>query len=301
MSYKNMNYIVEIAKHRNISKAAEKLFISQSALSISLKKTEQELGAELFTRKNNMLIPTPEGELFVDTAKEILRLEQELYAKIKSSENDVFTIGISSETAMTIFTKVLSDFKKIHPHFRSSIIDSRSEPLIARLKEGMLKCILVPSIYQVPLAKYCCEMLKDEEMVFVLPKSHPLAGYASDDFVSPPRVDASVFANESYILAPPDTIESVLFQQIFSDYHISPTILFEINRTRYICQLIKDEHAITIQPESCVPRDMDLVICKPLKEYHRYMHLIHRKNMKFNTEEKELIKAVKYAYASSIR
>lgn len=51
MSYKNLNYIVEIAKQKNISKAAEKLFISQSALSICLKKMEQEIGADLFIRK----------------------------------------------------------------------------------------------------------------------------------------------------------------------------------------------------------------------------------------------------------
>lgn len=92
MGYKNLNYIVEIANQRNISKAAERLFISQSALSIYLKRIEKELGVDLFIRRNNLLIPTPEGELFVSTTKEILRLEEELYTRIRKSGNDVFTV-----------------------------------------------------------------------------------------------------------------------------------------------------------------------------------------------------------------
>lgn len=296
MGYKNLNYIIEIANQRNISKAAEKLFISQSALSVYLKRMEKELGVDLFIRKNNLLTLTPEGELFVTTAKEILRLEKELYSRIRKSGNDVFTIGISSETGMAIFTKVLSDFKKTHPNFRARVLDKRSEPLLEQLKGGALKCIMIPSIQLMPESKFHCDLLKEEELVFVLPKNHHLAHIASDCYDCPPVVDASIFQDEQYILAPNDTIERQLIDRLFHDYNINPQILFEINRTNQICQMIKEEGAITIQPAFCVPRDMDLVICKPDISYCRYMQLIYRTTTHFTQEERQLMKAVRNAY-----
>ena len=82
MSYKNLNYIIELAEQQNVSRAAEKLFISQSALSIYLKKLESELGVNLFLRQNNKLIPTEKGNIVISTAREILRLENEMYEQL---------------------------------------------------------------------------------------------------------------------------------------------------------------------------------------------------------------------------
>ncbi len=296
MGYKNLNYIVEIANQRNISKAAERLFISQSALSIYLKRIEKELGVDLFIRRNNLLIPTPEGELFVSTTKEILRLEEELYTRIHKSGNDVFTVGIASEMGMAIFTRVLSNFKKTYPNFRARVLDKRSGPLLDQLKEGSLKCIMIPSIQPVPESRFHCEILKQEELVFVLPGNHPLAYMGSNHYDCPPVVDGAVFRNERFILAPADTIERQLINRLFHDYQIQPQILFEINRTLQICQMLKEEEAITIQPEFCIPRDMDLVVCRPDRSYCRYMQLIYRTSTQFTQEERKLIKAVKNAY-----
>ncbi|WP_215696269.1 LysR family transcriptional regulator [Clostridium sp. MCC353] len=296
MGYKNLNYIVEIARQRNISKAAEKLFISQSALSVYLKKLERELGVELFIRKNNTLTPTVEGEMFVNTAKEILKLEKDLFDKIKPDGRGVFTIGICSELAVTMFTRVLSDFKKSHPAFKASVTDGRTEPLITKLNEGLVKCIIVPSTQEHPGISHHCELLKDEELVFVLSKNHPLAALASDDYDHPPRVDASVFKDAGFILAPSDTIEAEIIQRLFNDHNIIPEILFEINRTRDISQMVREGMGISIQPEYCVPRDMELVVCRPERAYHRYMHLIYRANTRLSKEETMLLKSVKQAY-----
>ena len=63
MDFKQLNYIVTIAKEQNITHAAEKLYITRSALNYSLLNLEKELGVQLFTRLPGRLIPTYAGEV----------------------------------------------------------------------------------------------------------------------------------------------------------------------------------------------------------------------------------------------
>ncbi len=296
MGYKNLNYIVEIAQQRNISRAAEKLFISQSALSIYLKKMEKELGVSLFIRNNNTLTPTPEGELFVATAKEILRLEQELYAKISPSFNQLSTFGISSELGMRIFSGVFSEFQRSHPSFKVSIVDSRAELLMEKLKAGTIHFILVPSQFPVNEPELQCEMLKAEKLVFVIPPDHAQAALASRDYDNPPAVDISVFQRDKFVVCAPHTVEYAIIKRMFNDYGIKPDILCEINLTRQACQMVESGVALTIQPDFCIPRDMNILVCQPDKPYYRYMQLVYHKRRVLSKDEKQFIKSLKYAY-----
>ena len=69
MDLKQLEYIVEIAKEKNITHAAEKLFISQSALNQQLLKLEKELGAQLFHRSRTDWHLTEVGEIYIENAK----------------------------------------------------------------------------------------------------------------------------------------------------------------------------------------------------------------------------------------
>jgi len=296
MGYKNLNYIIEIAQQRNMSRAAEKLFISQSALSIYLKKLEAELGVNLFVRTNTTLIPTPEGELFIETAKEILRLEQEFYKKIAHASHQLTSFGVASELAMQIFLHAFSHFKESHPGFRTSVVDGRTEALLSRLRKGDLDFIIVPdfAVHSDPWLE--CKLLKKEDIVFALPPHHPLAHLASGNYENPPAVNIDVFRRDSYIIGAPDTVEYAIIQKLFEEYRIKPNILCEINLTRQACQMAIDNCAITLQPAFCVPRDMGLLVCKPDRPYCRYLLLLYQKNRLLTKEEGLFIKSIQYFY-----
>ena len=75
MDIKYLNYL-SIAKKKNITKAAEALYISQSSLSQYLARLEQDIGAELFVRTKGKLVLTTAGKLYLDAASEVvIRLE----------------------------------------------------------------------------------------------------------------------------------------------------------------------------------------------------------------------------------
>ncbi len=296
MNYNNLHYIVEIARTQNITRAAERLFISQSALSIYLQKTEKEYGCTLFVRDKNSLVLTPEGKLFVETAHKIIQLEEELRQKLASIHAQNISIGCSSEIGMQIISQVSYEFKKEYPNFKVSLTDRRSDYLLSNLKENLLDFIIIPKLYPSMDSWMTQEILKTEELLFVLPPDHPKAYLASSDYDNPPCVDISEFKDDKFVIAPSDTVEYSLIKRIFSDYHITPNIAFEINRTRQACQMVIDGMALTVQPSFCVPRDMNLLVCKPTTSYCRYMALVYRKDRKLQREVHLLIDEIKSAY-----
>ena len=76
MDLKQIEYILKIAEEQNITHAAEKLFITQSALNQQLLKLEKELGTPLFYRSRTDWHPTPAGEIYLNAAKDILLIKK---------------------------------------------------------------------------------------------------------------------------------------------------------------------------------------------------------------------------------
>lgn len=83
MNIKDYEYVYEIARQKSVSKAAEKLYITQSALTKYLQRLENELSTPLFFRSGNRFIPTKAGELYLAKAAQIIDLDHELTDEIK--------------------------------------------------------------------------------------------------------------------------------------------------------------------------------------------------------------------------
>mgnify|MGYP006074750835 FL=1 len=75
MNLKEIEYIMKIAEEKNITRAAERLFITPSALNQQLHRLETELGVPLFYRNGNRWYPTQAGEIYLDSARELLRIK----------------------------------------------------------------------------------------------------------------------------------------------------------------------------------------------------------------------------------
>ena len=88
MDLLQMRYVTAIADMRSMTKAAQILHVSQSALSLSCKRLETELGVQLFNRTGKTLRLTEAGELFCAQAVEILRLTSNLEAQLRRMSQD---------------------------------------------------------------------------------------------------------------------------------------------------------------------------------------------------------------------
>ena len=82
-----LTYLYAVYTEGSFSKAAEKLFITQPALSIAIKKIEDEIGMPLFDRKKKPLTLTDAGEIYIDAIKKMQITEMESMQKINDIKN----------------------------------------------------------------------------------------------------------------------------------------------------------------------------------------------------------------------
>ena len=143
MTFKQLEYVIEIARQGSFSVAARKLFISQPALSRSVREVEKEFGVVLFDRNLSPLMLTEAGQVFVERGQLILDaltgLRQELGSLDESSKELV--IGVSDSGAL-LMRQILPEYRSMHPNVKLSLIErlaimSEREPqhLSARHRE----------------------------------------------------------------------------------------------------------------------------------------------------------------------
>ena len=131
----------EVAKEENITRASENLFISQSAVSQSIKKLEVELGGALFNRNNKGLSLTEEGKSFYEYVKraiEMIENGQDEFVNFKNLKSGKVRIGISTMLAKNILLKPLMAFHKDYGEIKIEIMNGLTKDLIDELEKGNL-------------------------------------------------------------------------------------------------------------------------------------------------------------------
>jgi len=129
VDFKQLQYVLKVAECRNITKAAEQLYVSQPALSSFLAKTEEELGAKIFNRNTTPLTLTQAGECYVKTAKRILALQDTLKRDVENlnaCREGVIRIALSDMRATFLLPFVLPEFKQLYPNVQLKTLESSS-------------------------------------------------------------------------------------------------------------------------------------------------------------------------------
>ena len=142
MDFKELEYVLVIAQEKNISKAAERLYVSQPALSRFLLKLEERLGTDLFVRKNRQYIPTCAGNLYLDMARKILETKQDFDMNLKQlleSGGGTLSIGITPGRGRTILPKVIPAFHQEFPNYELNIYEEDVDTLENYLLSGTIE------------------------------------------------------------------------------------------------------------------------------------------------------------------
>lgn len=293
MNLKSLKYFITIAEEQNLTKAAKRLFVSQSTLSLFLRKLEEEAGLPLFDRSKNKLTITPAGRLYAETARELLRMEEEMYEKLNVNRKArTLNIGISSLMVMSVFSHTISSFTRQAPNFTVNITEGRAVALLDLLYQDKLDVIIIgrPEILQND--RCTTEVWNKEKLFLLIPPDHPHADVASTNYDNPPIADMSLFANENFALTPRNTCDYQLADQIFHDYSMNASITWEINNTQTLCQMVLDGICLSAIPSYCIPRDLGLLVCQPPRPYYRYMLCMKRKGHTASPEESSLLNMV---------
>lgn len=128
-----------LAEERNMRKAAERLFITQPALSQRLQSIEKYWGTQLFIRSQKGLKPTPAGELVIQYAIETLQKKEEVFERIQALDSKVhgtLKIACASIVGINWLPKVLKEFVTTYPDVKISLITGWSSEIVKALYDG---------------------------------------------------------------------------------------------------------------------------------------------------------------------
>lgn len=178
MDFRDLSYVLAIAKHQNITKAAQSLFVGQPALSKFLKNLEEELQQPLFRRLGHRYVLTYAGERYVERANQIMGLRDDLYEELSDIiKRDVGILKIAVPTMRSTYMlpNTLVPFRKLYPNVKVQIIEGHSSELDQKVLSGEAEVAFYSqSANDInPLLDY--EVMAEEELLVCAPKGHSIA------------------------------------------------------------------------------------------------------------------------------
>ncbi|MBQ4436202.1 MAG: LysR family transcriptional regulator [Clostridia bacterium] len=229
MDVKLCEYIVTITDEGSISAAANKLYLTQSALNQQLLKLEKELGAPLFARNRSRWTLTPVGEVYVAGARQMLALQKDTYARISDLAehwNQTVTIGLTAERGMQMFSSIYAEIHQKYPHTVFQPVEATVDQQNRLLERGQLD-IGFQTIGDHKYKSLHYEPIITEPFILCVPKNQadglPIAK-SPGDF---PQVNLADFHDRVFTLVKPTSTMRGMINRLFEQAGFQPKLLFD--------------------------------------------------------------------------
>ena len=177
MDVHHLKIFFEACKEKSFTKAAKNLFISQSAVSIQIKKLETKLGIQLIERNSKNFRLTFAGkELYrmsKDVFDKILRVEKEM-EKISQFGKGKICIGATHNIGEPVLPRIMVEFKKHNPEIEFDLYIKNRESLVRHLKEGTVDIALMEEYF---IEDKEIKVIETEEYPFVVVSGKEISDY----------------------------------------------------------------------------------------------------------------------------
>lgn len=281
MNVKDYEYVLEIARRGSVSKAAEKLCITQGALTKYLQRLEHELSTPLFIRSGNRFLPTRAGELYLETARQIIDLDQglsEQIARLATSREAALRFGYPMGMHAFVMELLLPDFFREYPEASISLKEDSSRTLIQELEEGKLDlCLSYASELRQALAY---EKLATSFMVLAVPVDSPLVARSRRQEGEPyPVLEGQEWLDEPYIHLAPHTRSGQAAERYFRQLGRRPQSRIYVDDTRSALSAVEQKLGNCLL--TAIPHTDKLVrylILPELPREEQQVYLVTRKN-----------------------
>lgn len=175
---RNPEYFLTVAQEQNISRAAEKLFISQPSLSQHIAKLEALLGAKLFDRSQNPLALTQSGQIYrsyLENSSHLYQKFQSELGSLNASKNQTVSLGLGNWRGSILLPQILPGFLQAHPNARVNLHEYPISALYALLQEGKIDfAVMNTSVAGAPDA-FVTETISYERILLGMHRDNPVA------------------------------------------------------------------------------------------------------------------------------
>ncbi len=253
MNFRNLQYFLRAAEEKNITRAAQKLYISQQSLSGHIAKLEEELGVSLFERGGELTL-TYAGERLYLLAQRICSLEQEILretGEISDRRRGRLRLGISYTCGRAILPRLLPDFRAGHPQVEISLMEGNHQKLNEWLAAGEIDVLLGYAPIDVPGA--VVYPLLQERLFLACPRSITERVFGAEAERSRcegwRELDIHALAGCPFILLKSGNRIRTMFDSYLQKKDFMPEVLLETENIETAFALAGQGMGITVYPE----------------------------------------------------
>ena len=241
MDTRLIEHILKIAEEKSITKAAEKLYLTQSALNQQLLHLEHELGTPLFKRSKVNWGPTRAGEIYLEGAREMLRVKQNTYSQISDLTHGytgTIRVGMTPVRGPDMFIHVYPAFHEQYPNlvvvpYELNVFQMQKLVTAGDLDLGFM------TLFESQRDDNEYQNLYEEEILIAVPEAWNLEGAVMEAGKRRPRLPLLALKDRPMILLRKQTTMRPVLDRLFRARQVVPQILFDTANPATILEMVR--------------------------------------------------------------
>ncbi len=270
MNLRDLQYLVALADHGHMGRAAEACHVSQPTMSMQLKKLENWLDVPLFERRQKGIYLTGHGQLLADRARRVVQEADALVAHARNLRDPFageFKLGAFPTLAPYYLPSAIPALVKAFSKLKLYLVEDKTERLLSQVREGGLDAALlalpiaVPGVVSIPLF--------EEPFLLAVPRAHPLA--------TATHADAGLLKNETVMLLEDGHCLRSQALEVCDLMGLREQEGFRATSLETLRQMVAAGMGVTLMP-ACAAMDTDHVVHIPFKgePYTRHIGIVAR-------------------------
>ncbi|WP_235962451.1 LysR family transcriptional regulator [Jannaschia marina] len=242
LEFRHLRTIRAISECGGLARAAERLNITQSALSHQVKNLEEQIGMELFVRRSKPMTLSAAGQRLLRLAEEVLPQVEAVeadFAGLKTGRTGRLHIAIECHACFEWLFPVLEQFRRAWPDVDVDIRPGLQFQALPALQKEEVDLVVSSDPADLPGVEFA--PLFDYEPVFLASAAHPLA--------AKPFVEAEDFAGETLITYPVERPRLDVFSQLLTPAGVEPAALRQVELTAVILLLVASNRGVSVLPD----------------------------------------------------
>jgi len=274
MELTQLEFFLMVVEQGSFSKAAVHVYRTQPAVSIAIKRLEEEIGAPLFDRSQKTPTLTDAGELFYDYARRILALRdqaQNVVSELRSLERGRVRIGANESTSLYLLPHLILEYREQHPNVKVEIFRYVSERLPREVLDRNVD-FAVLAFEPVDDLLESFPILQDE-LVLIMRPDDPLAKRRS--------LKIEELGEQSFVAHNVKTASRLKVVETFAQHHTPLNITLELATVETIKRFVQLKIGLAFVPRMCVAEELDrgtlATVPVPELSYFRMLWVTHRR------------------------
>lgn len=301
----NTSYLktfIEVINMKNISRAAEKLFITQPAVSKQLQILEKDFGSVLIKKNGREIIPTDEGCMLYKYAIDVLNEENKIYSKLRNDENKLtgeLCIYTSSLPADYYIHELIIGFSKIYPEVSYNIKKVDSKAVYSFIEDGLTSFGFTGTPYKNKKIQTIC--IAEDEVIII-------ASQEKYNKLKDEKMDLNMLLKQEFIIREKGSATLKTFENFLDDKNIKLAdlkIKIKAEDNELIKIFVKNNMGLAVMSEVSVAREINEELLYPISveemELKRKLFYVYHEDRYFSKLEETFKEYIISKFKSSSR